>query len=213
MTREETLNKYEKNEITIIYDYNKSKDINIEDKERIKKELGETISREKLFGERFVKNNKNKCKMIINGKKEEISSYLMNYHVYLNKGKLEIKLIDIKNISDISYMFSGCLSLISLPDISKMKFNNITNIRGIFFYCSSLSYIDDIGEWEIKNIQDICGIFQYCSSLRSLPDISKWTTTNVTNMDCIFQECSSLSKLPDISKWNTENITNMNGIF
>ena len=107
MKNKETLNKYEMNRIAIIYDYNKSKDIKNDDKEKIKKELGETISRVKLFGERFVKNNKNKCKMIINGKKEEICSYLPNYHKYLNKGKLEIKLIDIKNISDISYMFSG----------------------------------------------------------------------------------------------------------
>ena len=55
-----------------------------------------------MFGERFVKNNKNKCKMIINGKKKEICSYLSNYHEYLNKDKLEIKLIDIKNICDFS---------------------------------------------------------------------------------------------------------------
>jgi len=34
--------------------------------------------------------------MIINGKKEKICSYLSNYHKYLNKGKLEIKLIVIK---------------------------------------------------------------------------------------------------------------------
>ena len=133
MKRKKVLNKYENNEITIIYDYNKSKDIKNDDKERFKKVLGETISREKLFGEIFVKNNKNKCKMIINGKKEEICSYLPNYHEYLNKGKLEIKLINIKNISDISYMFSGCLSLISLPDISKINLNSLTSIRGIFF--------------------------------------------------------------------------------
>ena len=62
----ETLNKNEINEITIIYDYNRSKNlnINIDYKEEVKKEIGETISREKLFGERFIKNNKNKCKMI-----------------------------------------------------------------------------------------------------------------------------------------------------
>ena len=131
MEIKETLNKEEIDEITIIYDYNKSKDINIniDDKEEVKKVIGETISREKLFGESFIKNNKNKCKMIINGKKEDICSYLPNYHEYLNKSKLEIKLINIKNFSDVSYMFSGCLSLISLPDILKMSLNNITNIR------------------------------------------------------------------------------------
>ena len=142
MRSKETSNENEINEITIIYDHNKSKDINIDIdfKEKAKKLIGETISRYKLFGERFVQNNKNKCRIIINGKKEEICSYLSNYHEYLNKGKLEIKLIDIKNISDFSYMFSGCLSLISLPDISNMNLNKITNLRGKFFYCSSLSY-------------------------------------------------------------------------
>ena len=70
MKYKEALNKYEINEITIIYDYNISKDIKIDDRERIQEELEETISREKLFGERFVKNNKNKCKIIINGKKK-----------------------------------------------------------------------------------------------------------------------------------------------
>ena len=43
-------------------------------RKEIKEELGETFSRKKLFGENFVNNNKNKCKMIINGKKEEICS-------------------------------------------------------------------------------------------------------------------------------------------
>ena len=133
MKSKEILNKNEMNEITIIYDYNKSKDIKINDREEVKKELEETISRGKLFGERFVKNNKNKLKMIINGKKEEICSYITNFHEYLNKGKLEIKLNNINEISDISYMFSGCLSLISLPDISKINLKNITSIRGIFF--------------------------------------------------------------------------------
>ena len=55
MRSKETEDRYEINEITIIYDYYNSKDIKIDVKERYLKELGETISREKLFGERFVK--------------------------------------------------------------------------------------------------------------------------------------------------------------
>jgi len=74
MDKKETLNKEETEEITIIYDYDKSKEIKIDVtiREIIKQELGETISREKLFGEIYVKNNKNKCKMIINGKEQEL---------------------------------------------------------------------------------------------------------------------------------------------
>ncbi len=81
---------------------------------------------EKLYQERncsdvkFVINNKNKYKMIINWQKKDICSYLENYHKYLNKGILKIQLIGMENVSDISYMLSGCLSLISLPNISKM---------------------------------------------------------------------------------------------
>ena len=74
-------------------------------------------------------------------------------------------------------MFSGCSSLISLPDISKWTIN-VTNMRSMF---------------------------DRCSSLISLPDISKWNTNNVTNMHYMFSGCSSLSSLPDISKWNTNN--------
>jgi len=57
MRGEKPSNKNEINEIIIIYDYNKSKDVNIDIyyKEEIQKVIGETISREKLFGDRFVK--------------------------------------------------------------------------------------------------------------------------------------------------------------
>ena len=178
-------------EITIVYDFNKSKEMKIDEEyiNKFKGLLKETISREKLFGERFVENNKNICKIIINDKEEELCSYLQNYKNYLKDGKLEVKLIGIKNIIDFSSMFSGCMSLYSLQELSKLNENNIINIEDIFFYCSSLSFIDDISRWKINKVKSICGVFQYCSSLNSLPDISKWNTDNVNNMNSIFEKC------------------------
>ena len=86
--------------INIIYDINKQnkEDINI-------------------FGEKFIKNNRNKCKMIVNNKEYEISEKynIKNY----NKNKLAIKLKIIGNITNMSHMFWGYSSLLSLPDISK----------------------------------------------------------------------------------------------
>ena len=140
----------------------------------------------KLFDEDFVKNNKNNCRLIINGKEQDLKEKYTFGLFSTKKEVLEIKLKGITNITNMSYMFYGCSSLSSLPDISK---------------------------WNTSNVTDMSCMFDRCSSLSSLPDISKWNTSNVTNMSCMFYGCSSLSSLPDISKWNTSNVTNMSGMF
>ena len=62
-------------------------------------------------------------------------------------------------------LFSGCSSLISLPDISKWNTNKVTHMTEMF-----------------------CG----CSSLISLPDISKLNTNKVKFMNNMFNECHNL---------------------
>jgi len=97
-----------------------------------------------IFGSEFVENNKNICKMIINKKEYEITN---EYNVENNNNELlKIKLKGINNITNMSHMFSGCSSLISLPDISK---------------------------WDTSKVNDMNYTFEECSSLISLPDISK----------------------------------------
>ena len=62
-------------EITIIYKNKKLDNINEEIKTDIENLLGEEITKNKLFGEKFVRNNKNNCKIIINGKEKELVSF------------------------------------------------------------------------------------------------------------------------------------------
>ena len=70
------------------------------------------------------------------------------YNVYnYNEEKLKINLIGIKNVTNMSYMFSDCSSLLSLPDISYLNTNNVTNMCGMFYGCSSLSSLPDILNW------------------------------------------------------------------
>ena len=138
-------------EITIIYKNEKIENINEELKKEMKSKLGEEMSKNKLFGERFIKNNKNNCKIIINGKEKELVSFYDIERLEEN-GILEIKLKGINNIKDMSFMFCGCLSLISLPDISKWNTNNIINMNGIFSGCSLLTKLPDISKWNIKNV-------------------------------------------------------------
>ena len=47
--------------------------------------------------------------------------------------KLKIKLEGINNVTNMSYMFSECSSLSSLPDISKWNTNNVTSMISMFY--------------------------------------------------------------------------------
>ena len=175
----------------------------------------------KIFGSKFVQNNKNICKLIINGNEFELCE-----NININKNQLkynnifELKLQGIKNITDMSYMFgddddwySGCKLLSSLPDFSNWNTQNITNMSYMFCGCKSLSSLPDISKWNTQKVNNMSYIFCRCESISSLPDISNWNTQKVNNMSGIFLGCKSLSSLPDISKWNTQNVTNMSYMF
>ena len=187
-------------EINIIYDISK-KDKDIEEEEN-------TIN---IFGGEFVKNNKSICKMIIDDEEYEIKEKLdiTNF----NKNILKVKLKGIDNITNMSYMFSCCKLLSSLPDISKWNTNNVTNMSHMFSNCRLLSSLPDISKWNTNNVADMSLMFSFCRGISSLPDISKWNTNKVSNMSYMFSFCKSLSSLPDISKWNTINVTNMAAMF
>ena len=86
-------------EITIIYKNKKIDNINEEIKINIKNQLGEEMSKNKLFGERFVRNNKNNCKIVLNGKEKELVSFYDIERLEENE-ILEIKLKGINNIKE-----------------------------------------------------------------------------------------------------------------
>uniref|UniRef100_UPI00261058A9 BspA family leucine-rich repeat surface protein n=1 Tax=uncultured Methanobrevibacter sp. TaxID=253161 RepID=UPI00261058A9 len=87
---------------------------------------------------------------------------------------------------NMSYMFYGCNSLISLPDISK---------------------------WNVKNVNNMSYMFYGCNSLISLPDIYKWNVENVNNMSYMFYGCISLVSFLNIQLSNISNTFDRNNIF
>ena len=179
------------------------------------KEEDDEINEEKvrLFGEIFVQNNKDNCKIIINDEEHQLVEYLDEIdNTKQVESKINIKLKIIGSI-DMSFMFNECNLLHSITGISNLNNLNITSIKGMFFRCDSLKVIPDISNLNTSKVIDMSNIFCECRALISLPDISNWNTEKVTNMDWIFDECNSLVSLPDISKWNTFNVTSMSRIF
>ena len=122
-----------------------------------------------IFGSKFVENNKNICKMIIDEKVYEVAEQY-NIKDYANN-ELKIKLEGINNITNMSYMFNECSSLSSLSDISKLNTNNVNDMNNMFYWCSSLKSLPDISNWNANNVIDMNYMFSECSSLISLPDI------------------------------------------
>ena len=159
----------------------------------------EENKRVKLFGYFFIQNNINNFKIKINGKDMKLIEIINTENIIKDNTKeLEIKLIKIQEIKDLSYMFSGCKSLLSLPDLSLLNTSNIIDMSYMFYECSSLFLLSDISTWDTSNVIYMKNMFSYCTSLTSLPDISKWDISNAIDISYIFSSCYSLTSLPDI---------------
>ena len=126
----------------------------------------------KIFGRSFVDNNRYKYEMIVNNKEKSFNHYLDLSYFDIIENKIQIKLKETDEVTDLTNMFKECTSLLSLKDISKFNINNVTSLAGMFDGCSSLSSLPDLSKWNIENLTDISFMFNECSALSSLPDIS-----------------------------------------
>ena len=141
--------------------------INVIDEIIIKYKIYKYFWEIRIFGDKFVENNKDKCKIIIYGKEYKLCT---NINIFkINNNILEIKLKGINKITNMSYMFYDCDSLSSLPDISKWNTQNVTNMSYMFSGCSKLSSLSDISKWNIKNVEDMKDMFKE-TKIKNIPD-------------------------------------------
>ena len=199
-------------EITIMYSKENIKSSHYFYNLKFKITSTEKFSENKLFGEKFVKNNINICKIIIYGKEYPLSSYIneeYNENVYF----LELKLKGVSKMINMNNMFCGCISLTALPDIDKLNTKNVIYMSNTFSGCETLLSLPDISKWNTSKVVNMSHLFQYCLLLTSLPDISKWDTSNVSNMTYMFCMCEKLLTLPDISKWDTSKVNSFFSMF
>jgi len=133
----------------------------------------------KLFSKTFVKNNKDKFKIEIEG---EILDLIKEYEFKTKEEKVRIKLFLNNGVSEIDMykMFSNCIDLIFVDGISKLKSIKIINISKIFYNCISLLSIPDINDWEIEKYNTYL-MFYNCISLVFLPYEKQ---LNINKYDC-----------------------------
>ena len=120
----------------------------------------------RIFGEEFLKTNKDKCQMIIRGKEYEIKekikkSELKQYGIN-EEEELEV-ILKGDGITDMSCMFWGCKSLVKL-DLSSFDTKNVTSMRQMFYGCESLVKLDLLS-FDTQNVISTEDMFIHCESL------------------------------------------------
>ena len=120
----------------------------------------------RLFGNQFTINNKKNCFILIKGAKYELSEFYDRND--FNEEELEIKLIFINDITDISYFFSECINLISIINLSKLDTSNIKYMNNLFYGCESLIYIsEDISTWVTNKVINMNQMFFWLQKIKN----------------------------------------------
>ena len=71
----------------------------------------------------------------------------------------------------------------------------------MFTYCTSLESLPDISKWNLTNIEDISNMFSGCSSLKSFPDISNIKIKKGIKTENMFKDCKE-EIIPKEVKYN-----------
>ena len=150
-----------------------------------------------IFGEKYVKANKDNIELIINGER----SPLVDKYI-LKKGENNIKMLIKNNILNLEYMFENCSTLKNIEDLKNLNTKEITNFSHIFSGCSSLSDITALKNWDVSKSNTFQFIFCGCCSLSDITPLENWDVSNCKYFQSMFYECSLLSNITPIKNWN-----------
>ena len=160
-------------------------------------------------GTDFVKENKDKIKIIINNEEKALE-----YKYKLKKGynKIVIKLNSNK-IDNLVYMFCGCTSLKSIEGLKYLDTKNIADFSNMFCGCSSLSDIKGLENWNVSKGNNFSSMFSDCKSLSNVKRLQNWDVSNGNNFSYMFCGCSSLSDIKGLQNWNVFKCNNFSNMF
>ena len=177
----------------------------------------------KMFDSIFVDNNRDKLRLIIDGKEED--QLIEYYNNPSNKKDIQVKIIEKKPVTNMSYMFNNCKYLMSL-DSTNWDTTKITNMESLFQLCSfdlleniminkfnNKNKNNNFSIWKTPNLTNMRAMFCKCINLKEMPEMSKWDTKNVKDMSLLFNGCISIENLSKFPTWNTQNVEDMSYMF
>ena len=111
--------------------------------------------------------------------------------------KVALKFGTMPYVTDMSYCFNGCTSLVQVSDIP----NSVTDMYSCFRGCTKLERVPNIPD----SVTDMSFCFYGCTKLERVPNIPD----SVTNMSYCFGDCTKLERVPNIPN----SVTDMSSCF
>ena len=174
----------------------------------------------KIFGEQFVKNNKNKCTLILHDDEKD-EEYEYNLCAYLdldfinsiNSGRklFKIFLVQTDYFYDLSFMFCECFTLMSVDGLTDLYYDQVTNMKSMFHSCFLLQEIK-IANINTSEVKDMSFMFESCKTL-SYINLSGWDTKNVKTMKAMFESCGNLVEIEGIENWDLSSLKDISFMF
>ncbi len=140
---------------------------------------------------------------------------------------------NLKEVSDLSYMFGRCASLIGNSAFGDWDISGITNMSNLFAGASSFNnegvitwntsnvtnmsntfngggvFNQNIGSWDTSKVERMEAMFLNASLFNQ--DIGGWDVSQVTDMYLMFEETANFNQ--DISNWDVSKVKNMGYMF
>ena len=174
--------------------YNENKEINI-------KYFAKSKGTFCIFGDLFVRNNKDNIEIIVNDKKLDS---IFNCQ-YLEEGDNNVKLIIKKDLDNLSNMFYGCDCLKDITELKYLNVKNVYDFSSMFSNCILLSDITPLKNWNVSGGTNFSFMFFNCGLLSDLTPLKNWDVSNGMKFNSMFSNCSSLKDIEALKKWNVSN--------
>ena len=114
---------------------------------------------------------------------------------------------DLSEVTDMSYMFMNCPSLLGNPTINTWDTSNVTNFTALFNGCTIFN--QPVGNWQTGNVTSMAVMFLMAHNFNQ--PIGNWNTSKVTEMTAMFHNAKVFNQ--PIGNWNVSNVTDMEFMF
>ncbi|MBD8084413.1 BspA family leucine-rich repeat surface protein [Chryseobacterium caseinilyticum] len=148
---------------------------------------------------------------------------------------LDLKATDSPNLSmvtDMQYMFAGCISLVGNPSINNWDTSQNTTLDATFHGCAlfnqplnnwntsnvtsmgvtfmmAQNFNQPLGNWDTSEVTDMTSMFFMAKAFNQ--PIGNWDVSKVADMEFMFSNAWQFNQ--DISGWNTGEVILMNHTF